>query len=389
MLFDISIMGARLNATNESFKIINEFGVWFMQYSENILTPVEGVNVGFLIIFPILSLIFDIDISQSVNLFFNFFFIFGFIWSLYFFVKITTTNYLRFFLIFLILSFSFNFVAEELFDLVGEYSLYFVSPIMLIPYFYYLKENKNITSKFILITILFISFLGIIFGLIKDYSMVGAILFGLILLFNIKRYRIFLISSLFLVILIPNLVLKFVESKQIINYQNIYNAKPEIDYLIGASPYHSFYSGLGFTTNKYVKEFTDEAAAELLRKKNKNYKIFHTKENEKILKNEIINIFKKDKNFILRNIFSKIGVIFMWVLTFANIGLLYFFIEKIKFSEFLSYFAAISFYSIFPIITIPTTFYMMGIFSISISIFILFVINFEKMNFLKKIKFTK
>lgn len=383
-------MEGRLQPTISSLQVINDHGLWFMEYVNSIVTPISGINLGYLIFFPFISLLFDIDINQSITFFFNFLFYLSFIWSIYFYNKICNFNVIKNFTIFFIIILSFYFVSNELFGLVAEYCVYFFSPIMLIPYFYFLKKNIDIKNRFLISTFFFITVIGLVFSFIKDFAIIGSLLFGLFFLFEKKKIRYFVLTSILIIIFVPIVVKNYVGHKQIKNYEILYNKKPEIDNIVGANKYISFYSGLGFISNNYVKEFTDEEAAKMLKKRNKNYKVFLTITNEKLAKKEIINIIKKDKNFFFRNIFAKIGVIFMWILAFTNIGLLYFLFMKTELREKLAIFIMLSFYSIFPIITIPTTFYMMGIFGVCISYLLIFLVFFEKKQIaeaIKKLKF--
>jgi hypothetical protein len=387
MILEIVSMKARVNAAMSSLSVIKDKGFWFMEYVDTVIEPVAGVNIGYLIFFPLISLVFEIDINKSISIFFNFFYIFGFIWSLIFFLKIKKISIIQKSITTLILFYSFFFVSNKLFDIAGEYLFYFLSPIMLIPYFLFLKNNEESISKFFLYsTFLIITIFGVIFSLIKDHSMLGSILFGCIILFKCSRLRNLFIVSLFLVFITSKLLINFVESKQIQNYIQLYGEKPKIDYLINSSLYHSFYIGLAFTDNGYVEKFRDDNVAKMLKEKNKNYQRFHTKTNHEIAKKEIIRIIREDPQFFARNIFAKIGVIFMWFLVYCNIGLLYFFLNNVKGIEKISYLTIIFFYSIFPIITIPTSFYMMGIYGIATSILILFIQYVEKDRLIKLIK---
>ena len=381
MILDIATIPARLKATIGSLDVINDTGFWFMEYYESIITPVAGVNVGYLIFFPFISLTFDIEINKSISYFFNFFFFFGFLWALYFFLKIKKISLLKKIIILFILIYSFRFVSSTLFNIAGEYLFYFLPPIMLIPFFYYIRDNTQISNSFLYLCFFIISLLGIIFSLIKDHAMIGSILFGCILLFNNIKIRYLSLSSMFIIILISKIIINYVEYKQIKNYVNIYNKKPEVDYLINSSPYHSFYSGLAFTNNYYVRDFRDNDTAKMLRAKNKNYTIFHTKQNHQIAKEEIIRIIKEDLNFFVRNIFAKFGVILLWFLVYCNIGILYFYANKVRMVEKISFLAITMFYSLFPIIAIPTSFYMMGIYSICTSLLICFVLHIDKQKF--------
>ena len=125
MIFDIFTMEGRLQPTISSLQVINDHGFWFMEYVNSVVTPISGINLGYLIFFPLISLLFDININQSITFFFNFLFYLSFVWSIYFFNKICKFNIIKNFTITLIIIYSFYFVSKELFGLVAEYCIYF------------------------------------------------------------------------------------------------------------------------------------------------------------------------------------------------------------------------------------------------------------------------
>ena len=49
---------------------------------------------------------------------------------------------------------------------------------MLIPYFYFLKKKLKLKIDFYF-TFIFITVIGLIFSFIKDYAIIGSLLFGL------------------------------------------------------------------------------------------------------------------------------------------------------------------------------------------------------------------
>ena len=242
-------MEGRLQPTISSLQVINDHGFWFMEYVNSVVTPISGINLGYLIFFPLISLLFDININQSITFFFNFLFYLSFVWSIYFFNKICKFNIIKNFTITLIIIYSFYFVSKELFGLVAEYCVYFFSPIMLIPYFYFLKKKIEVKNRFLISTFIFITVIGLIFSFIKDYAIIGSLLFGLFFLFEKKKIRYFILTSILIIIFVPTVVKNYVGYKQIKNYKILYNKKPEIDNIVGANKYISFYSGLGFISN--------------------------------------------------------------------------------------------------------------------------------------------
>ena len=161
----------------------------------------------------------------------------------------------------------------------------------------------------------------------------------------------------------------------------------EIDYLVGASKWQAVYLGLSYIGNAYVDNFDDNVTSKFLKSKNKNYKIINTYTHEKILKDEVFRIIKKDKGFFFRLMSAKIGTILAWVALFANISLIYFFNFRLENYKKFGILLCFTFYSVFPIMTIPVTFYITGIIGTSLSLFNLMMIDRQFQNTLKKIYF--
>ena len=187
-------------------------------------------------------------------------------------------------------------------------------------------------------------------------------------LFEKKKANIGIFTIIFSLIISFSGSINFISEKiQKKNYFEINQTNYEVDYLVGASKWQPIYLGLSYISNSYVDAFEDNTTKKFLKLKNKNYIIINTETNEKILKNEVLSIFQKDKSFFFRLISAKIGTIFAWIFLFANISLVYFFKPKLENYKRLGIFLCLSFYSIFPIVAIPVTFYITGNWNFCIS----------------------
>ena len=161
------------------------------------------------------------------------------------------------------------------------------------------------------------------------------------------------------------------------NYYELYNKNYSVEIIQGASWPMTMLTGLSFIDNSYIENFTDEDLSEFLKKKNPNYKLLISKSNNEIAKKELLKIFMNDTNFVFRLITAKLGVLLAWLIIFSNLGLFYLFSKKINKQIKISYLIAILSSFAIPIIAIPTTWYNLGLFGLSISLLIFSILNFD------------
>ena len=221
----------------------------------------------------------------------------------------------------------------------------------------------------------------ILTGLFRDFSY--WIFFAFFVTYLIFEYNLSKITrfSCILILLLPffahNIIHKKAKETQIRNYQSIYKKDLDTKIIQGASWEMTVFGGLAFLTNPYIPEFRDQAIADFLREKNKNYTIMITEENHKILREELINIWNKDRNFIFRVISAKIGVLIAWVIIFSNIGLFFLFSSKIEKKLKYSFLVAIPTSFLVPLMALPVTFYNMGLVGISTCLCVCGILNFN------------
>lgn len=138
--------------------------------------------------------------------------------------------------------------------------------------------------------------------------------------------------------------------------------------------WHSAYIGLGFIDNPYVEEYRDEVAFEKVKSINPAIQI-SSKEYEEVLKNEVIHFISSHPTFFVMNIGAKSGVMILYLIMFANIGLVLSFFYKKPWQIELAFMIAMLFNSLFGLIVVPDPKYVLGFISFA-AIYGIFSINF-------------
>lgn len=126
--------------------------------------------------------------------------------------------------------------------------------------------------------------------------------------------------------------------------------------------WHSLYAGLGFITNDKNLDFSDSCSHERVKTINKNAHYLDS-EYEKALRNEVLKLCIQSPHYVMRVLFAKLGVLFYFLLLFANIGLLAaYYYPKPLYVE-LGYWSMIAAGALPGLLTVPTTTYILGFIS--------------------------
>lgn len=128
--------------------------------------------------------------------------------------------------------------------------------------------------------------------------------------------------------------------------------------------WHSIYCGFGFLM--YGNNDNIEWADNFPEKKIGNKAAYPTAEYEKLVKQEVIDLFTNQRTFFINTIFAKAGVLLLLLLLAANIGLIAAFLYRkefwLEFSWVVSFLAS----AIFPLISLPIMTYSIGFVCIGI-----------------------
>ncbi len=126
--------------------------------------------------------------------------------------------------------------------------------------------------------------------------------------------------------------------------------------------WHNIYAGLGFITNDYGLWYGDDCSAAKVRERDSTA-VFLSMEYENVLRDEIVSLCKTHPQFVLKTLFAKGGILFYYLLMFANVGLLCaWFYRKPWYLE-IPYWLAIWFSALPGMVTVPVAPYLTGFFT--------------------------
>jgi hypothetical protein len=123
--------------------------------------------------------------------------------------------------------------------------------------------------------------------------------------------------------------------------------------------WHSIYIGLGFLTNPYGLDYVDEVGIAKVRSIAPQA-TYLSDEYEAILRREYFRTIYEHPLFFLRTEFAKLGVVFMYLVAFANAGLVAAYRFPKPRSVELAYWSALSFEALFGLLVVPTPWYLLG-----------------------------
>ena len=112
-----------------------------------------------------------------------------------------------------------------------------------------------------------------------------------------------------------------------------------------------------------------------------------TQEYEKVLKNEVFNMIKNQREFVIWTLFAKLGILFWYLLYFANIGLLAFFFVAHRWRLMVSFLWTFMLSSIHSILVLPTYAYALGFITVAFLFGITYINEFLMQYNLKKLIF--
>lgn len=123
--------------------------------------------------------------------------------------------------------------------------------------------------------------------------------------------------------------------------------------------WHSIYLGLGFISNDYNIIYNDSCALKRAREVQPTI-VYCSPEYDALLRDEVFTMCMKHPNYVIRVLWAKAGILFYYLLLFANLGLLAaFFYRKLWYID-LSYACALGFAALPGLATIPIIPYLIG-----------------------------
>lgn len=248
------------------------------------------------------------------------------------------------------------------------YQLYTVTAVALIPWILYFVQKK-ITRAFFIFSFL----TGVSIGVahyIRTHSGTAVLLFFCVLALTYIKdtwwKKITLIGCLFLGLLLPVMYFRTIFQCYISYAQQHLPGEK-----IGESQHplwHPLYLGFGFLNNPFGIQFDDSVAHKKVMTVDPTISAtdpYPSPTSEKILRTEVLSLFKQHPIFVIHTIFAKLGILLFYFLLFANFGVIATFFYPLSWQILLAFFIALCFNSLFIIITMPFFSYMLGFFACS------------------------
>ena len=264
---------------------------------------------------PFLSYLFDVDAWQGAQLF---------TWS------IDALLFISFFVMIFSLTqsfiarfFSCLLVCALVFKLGNVFDVYIAFPAVFIPLNLFLVSYKKKYKKMLYGTVFLLGFVGQAMSLVRGYALLAPFCFFITLLFGLswlsKKQKGIAILCLLMGTSIPK-----------IHYLYALSIKQQHMLSLGRKSliesrhvfWHNIYIGFGFTRNNYEIQWDDSCAFNAI-KKNNPKSVVGSKEGEALTKQLVLDLYKKDRHFVLTSLFARFGVIVMFFLVwFGWLGVL-------------------------------------------------------------------
>lgn len=333
-------------------------GISLIECNGSALVPSFAADdLGIYILIPKLANLLHCSIDTAISIFFNGILfgslLAGFIafWLLY-------QSWISRAISFLCLSFLVLFAFFKVGDV---YLLYVSCAVALIPWtLYFLKANTFIAFS------LFNFFAGIYIGFAHYCRSCSSLATLLCMLILIACSNIVLTRKAFLLInmLFGLTASAFYFTSEYRNYV-LYTQKNFPECAVAQNGHvfwHTVFCGFGFLqfNNKENIQWNDACGEQRALAVNPEATSDKTERYEAVLKNEVIKIIKEQPLFVLFTVWAKIGVLLLYFIVFAHLGILAALLYPLPWSTNLAFFVALSCSALFPIIAIPVYTYSLG-----------------------------
>jgi hypothetical protein len=338
-------------------------GIPFIAYDGELLKPVGlGDDIGLYYFIPKISHLLGISINQSVDLLFMSMIIgsltMGII-GLCLILKNIKTKVLGMLEI-MLLTYWYYFLVG------GIYIIFLIITIAVIPLLFYFSRKQKINFIFIV----FLLFSGVaieIANIFRSHAGTGVLIFMLIILvFYVQsswKQKMILLMFVAIGVLAPSLFFHQILDKRDMYLKNLY---PNYKVALRGHPFwHTAYIGFGFLNNEFGIKYKDEIAIGKVKSISPET-AYLSEEYETILRNETLNLIRTNRLFVFQSIFAKVGVIFLYLLVFANVGLIATIFYKKDWRIEMAFWSGMIFNSLFGILAIPSLWYLMGFITLAV-----------------------
>jgi hypothetical protein len=243
----------------------------------------------------------------------------------------------------------------------GIYVIFLIITVAVIPLLLYFSSQQKITSIFS-VFLLFSGFAVGMANIFRSHAGTSVLIFMVIILVSYLqtswKQKIILLMFVAFGVLAPSLYFHQVLDRRDAYLKNLY---PNYKAALRGHPFwHTAYIGFGFLNNEFGIRYKDEIAIEKVKSISPKT-AYLSEEYEAILRNETLNLIRTKGPFVLQTIFAKFGTIFLYLLVFANVGLIATICYRKVWQIETAFWGGMIFTSLFGVVAIPGSRYLTGL----------------------------
>ncbi len=358
----MELMPARLERIDQTIQGYEQTGVALIYFNGKSLNPVGVTDeIGVYYFIPLVARLLDLNAQQAASCFYygviGFSLVLSFAGACLLFRSWVTRSLTLLGLAWLgIIS-------------INSGAVYSVPPATVaavLPWFLYFSNKKQWTPFF-----LGIGFLsGVAIGFshsIRVHGATGLVLFmGVAIAFLIQyplKEKLKLVAAIVLGLLVPIICYSYLSGQRddYLTQQSETYQPAKQRYLL----WHSIYIGFGYLNNPLGIEYKDSVAFDKVRSISPDTKMY-SKEYVEILKEEVFRLIQSHKNFVLKTVFAKIGVMLFYLIYSTNLGLIAAYYYPKKWALESAFLIAILFSTAPGILVMPHRRYILGYMALSL-----------------------
>ncbi len=246
---------------------------------------------------------------------------------------------------------------------IGDYYIFAGATAMaFIPWWLYIHDRCGIKAHIVYCT--FVGLLASAAHTIRSHSGTGVLIFIITSILLSKNYSKKLKLTLGMILLVSVLVIPSGFNSLVVQKRVAYLKSIDCPYDLSGKRvfWHNVYYSLGYIDNPYGIVSSDSYSVQKAVSINPEVKVY-SPEYENILKNEVFRIIKTHPFFVIQTVFAKFGVCLMYLLMFANAGLVLSIYYPKGYRFELPFAAGIAFNMLFGILSKPEYQYLIGLFA--------------------------
>lgn len=267
---------------------------------------------------------------------------------------------------------------------VGDvYIVYATSIMMVVPAFLYYSKKHRHGYGLLIGSFCIGIFLGI-FNAIRALASFSPLLFALILLVGYSPYSVYK-KTFAIFLLIVGLFIPYAYFMMLFKEYELF-AQQSLDAHFAISHQHIFwhpiYLGFGFLSNPFGIQYDDMYGYHKALSIDPTA-LYPGVRYEQVIKQEVINLLKHHRFFVIKTIFAKLGVLFYFFLRYTNIGLCAALLYRKPFIVDFAFFVGLASSSLFGLLVMPHQEYIFGFIAFS-SMYAIVSINYALEQMLTK-----